>query len=91
MSFDVASSIAFGAAYLGFGIGAWTLKPWAWVLGVVVGLVSIAYGLVAILLGILRGASVLVAIFVLLFGITFNGIILFYLFTWRVKRAFGRR
>jgi hypothetical protein len=66
---------------LAFAYGAWTLKPWAWTLGVVVAGASIVLSLINVLGGDLASPIISLAI---------NGIILYYLFTPEVKRAFGR-
>ena len=68
---------------LAFGYGAWFLKPWAWTLGVAV-----------------EGFSVLVAFvnwiggnsdfFGFLISAAIAGVILYYLFSAEIKRAFGR-
>jgi hypothetical protein len=67
---------------LGFGFGAWNLKPWAWTLGVATEVGAIIFSLLAAAgWGTLRGqaGALLVA-----------GVILFYLTTPEVKRAFGK-
>jgi len=75
-------ALAEGALSLAFGVGAWTLQPWAWTLGVV------AYGISAIL--------VIVSLFLfgftpsLIINLAITGIILYYLFTPDVKRAFNK-
>jgi hypothetical protein len=67
---------------LGFGLGAWRLKPWAWTLGVANYAGSLVWSLLAALgFSTLRNqmGSIVVA-----------GAILLYLTTPDVKRAFGR-
>ena len=67
---------------LGFGFGAWNLKPWAWSLGVATYAGSLVWSLLAALgFSTLRAqtGSIVVA-----------GAILLYLTTPDVKRAFGR-
>lgn len=83
------ATIVFGVLALGisvlnlvFAFGAWNLKPWAWILGVVLEgasiIISLANGLSSNNLG---GQVISIAI---------SGIILYYLMTPEVKRAFGR-
>jgi hypothetical protein len=67
---------------LGFGYGAWNLRPWAWTLGTATYGATLVWSLlVALGPGSLRGqaSSIIVA-----------AAILFYLTTPEVKRAFGR-
>jgi uncharacterized membrane protein (DUF2068 family) len=68
---------------LAFGIGAWTLKPWAWMLGIVSQAVSIIINLIQLLAGN-------TSLFSALLNIVIAGVILYYLNTPEVKRAFGR-
>lgn len=70
------------ALSLGFGFGAWNLKPWAWVLGVA----SQGLSVLIAIINIVSGAD----FFSQLFGLVIAGAILYYLFTPGVKRAFGR-
>ncbi|HLF25931.1 MAG TPA: hypothetical protein VJG32_06320 [Anaerolineae bacterium] len=67
---------------LAFAYGAWNLKPWAWTLGVVAQGIS----LVLAVINILQGADISGQII----SIAIAGIILYYLMTPEVKRAFGR-
>jgi hypothetical protein len=71
-------------ADLAFAYGAWGLKPWAWMLGIV-----------------LQGVSILVALINwvgssngsfgnFLFSAVISGVIIYYLLTPDVKRAFGK-
>jgi hypothetical protein len=69
-------------AQLAFAYGAWTLQPWAWTLGVVL------YG-INIVLSIVTGLS-LNGLGSQIFSIVISGIIIYYLMTPEVKRAFGR-
>lgn len=66
---------------LAFGVGAWTLQPWAWMLGVVSQGLSIIVGLWN-LVSNNAGSGII--------GIIIAGVILYYLMTPEVKRAFGR-
>ncbi len=71
-----------GLFTLGFSYGAWKLKGWAWAIGVATQWAAIIWsGLVILGPGVLRGqlGHLLVA-----------GVVLFYLYTPEVKRAFGR-
>jgi hypothetical protein len=67
---------------LAFGVGAWTLQPWAWTLGVIAEGLSLLGSLVQILNGHSIGSQIL--------GIVISGLILYYLFTPTVKEAFGK-
>jgi hypothetical protein len=63
--------------------GFWTLRPWAWPLGVVLELVNIGVAIAQVILGYASIFSVAISVVV-------AGIILYYLNTPTVKRAFGR-
>jgi uncharacterized membrane protein (DUF2068 family) len=67
---------------LAFGIGAWTLQPWAWTLGVIAQGLSLLGSVAQILNGHGIGSQ--------LFSILIAGLILYYLFTPTVKEAFGK-
>jgi len=67
---------------LAFGIGAWTLKPWAWTLGGIAGGVSLVIAVVAIIGGSSIGGQIV--------SIVIAAAILYYLMTPAVKQAFGR-
>jgi hypothetical protein len=71
-----------GAVNLAFGIGAWTLKPWAWTLGVA----AQGLSLLVVVLNVVGGSPIGGQIV----SIVISGIILYYLFTPTVKQAFGR-
>ncbi len=75
--------LALAVVELAFGIGAWTLKPWAWTLGLIVAVVGIVFGLVG-LVGFREG------FFSVLLRVVIYGVILYYLMTPEVKKAFGR-
>ena len=67
---------------LGFGYGAWALKSWAWTVGVATQIASIVWtALVVLGPGTLRGH---------LWGFLVPGVVLYYLKTPEVKRAFGK-
>jgi hypothetical protein len=67
---------------IAFGAGALSLKPWAWTLGVAVQVVSMVLALLYVLLGANAGGQLL--------SIVPAAIILVYLFTPGVRRAFGK-
>jgi hypothetical protein len=66
---------------LAFGVGAWTLQPWAWLLGVISQGISVVLGLWNIVTGNAGGGII---------SIIIAGVIVYYLMTPEVKRAFGR-
>jgi hypothetical protein len=67
---------------LAFGIGAWTLKPWAWTLGIIAEGLSLVIAVVAIISGSSIGGQIV--------SIVIAAAILYYLMTPTVKQAFGR-
>jgi hypothetical protein len=66
-----------------FGIGAWTLKPWAWMLGLVLQGLNVVIALVSIVAGWSTFGSQII-------GLAINAVIIYYLMTPDVKKAFGR-
>ena len=76
-------ALAFAVAYLVFGFGAWTLKPWAWMLGMVLSGLNIVFQLVAVIAGWSTLGGVLISVVI-------SGVIIYYLLTPEVKKAFGR-
>jgi hypothetical protein len=66
-----------------FGIGAWTLKPWAWMLGLVLQGINVVIALVSIVAGWSTFGSQII-------GLVINAVIIYYLMTPDVKKAFGR-
>jgi hypothetical protein len=66
-----------------FGIGAWTLKPWAWMLGLVLQGINVVIALVSIVAGWSTFGSQII-------GLAINAVIIYYLMTPDVKKAFGR-
>lgn len=77
-------TLVISVADLAFAYGAWGLKPWAWMLGIV-----------------LQGASIFMALInwvgsssgnfgSFLFSAAISGVIIYYLLTPEVKRAFGK-
>jgi hypothetical protein len=75
-------TLVLAVLYFAFAYGAWTLKPWAWTLGIVSQVVSIVLSI----LSILGGQSVTSQ----LIGLVISLVILYYLDTPDVRRAFGR-
>lgn len=67
---------------LAFAYGAWTLKPWAWMLGIGIEAASIVLAAI----NVIGGASPTSQII----GVAIAAIIIYYLMTPDVKRAFGR-
>jgi len=65
-----------------FAYGAWNLRPWAWTLGVVTNAITVAWSLLVVLgPGLLRER---------LGTIIVSMVILYYLTTPQIKKAFGR-
>jgi hypothetical protein len=75
--------LALAIVEIAFGIGAWTLKPWAWTLGLIVVGVGIIFALVD-LVAFRQG------FFGVLIRLVIYGVIAYYLMTPEVKKAFGR-
>lgn len=75
-------TIIVGLLMLVFAYGAWTLRPWAWMVGVICQVLS----LLTVLSNLAAGAAFATQIT----SIAIPLIILYYLFTQDVKRAFGR-
>jgi hypothetical protein len=76
-------ALALGVLYLAFAYGAWGLKPWAWTLGIAGQILSLVLSVLRIVTG---NASITSEII----GIAIALIILYYLDTPDVRRAFGR-
>jgi len=68
---------------LAFGIGAWTLRPWAWTIGVAIEAISVAFSIISVILGWNNISGVIISIII-------AAVILYYLYTPGVKAAFGR-
>lgn len=75
-------TLAMSIGWFAFGIGAWTLKPWAWMLGLVLVGISIVVALVTVISGGDFGSQII--------GLVIDAVIVYYLMTPEVKRAFGR-
>jgi uncharacterized membrane protein (DUF2068 family) len=67
-------------ASLAFAYGAWTLQPWAWMLGLVIQGVNVILAIISLIRGDFSSiVSLIIA-----------GIIIYYLMTPEIKRAFGQ-
>jgi hypothetical protein len=75
--------LALSVGWIAFGIGAWTLKPWAWMLGLVLVGISIVLAIVSIIAGWSTIGSQII-------GVAIDAVIVYYLMTPDVKKAFGR-
>jgi hypothetical protein len=75
-------TLAMAIGWIAFGIGAWTLKPWAWMLGLVLVGVSIVVALVTAVTTRDLGGQII--------GLAIDAVIVYYLMTPEVKKAFGR-
>jgi hypothetical protein len=69
-------------ASLAFAYGAWTLQPWAWMLGIGLEAISIILAIVIGLATNTLGSQII--------GIIISGVIIYYLMTPDVKKAFGQ-
>jgi hypothetical protein len=82
--------LAIGALYIGFSVGAWQLRTWAWPLGMAAGSLAIIVNGVRLLYNLfafIKGdpvSGIVGPILALIVG----GIILYYLFSDSVQRAF---
>jgi uncharacterized membrane protein YjjP (DUF1212 family) len=82
--------LAIGALYIGFSVGAWQLRRWAWPLGMAAGSLAIIVNGVRLIYNLFAFAKgepvsgVVGPILALIVG----GIILYYLFSDSVQRAF---
>ncbi|MGA7731810.1 MAG: hypothetical protein WCD37_11135 [Chloroflexia bacterium] len=77
-------SLITSLAYLAFAYGAWTLQPWAWMLGL--GIAGLVILLQILYLFLIPGYSIVNVII----GAIIPAIIIYYLMTPDVKRAFGQ-
>ena len=75
-------ALAMAVGWIAFGIGAWTLKPWAWMLGLILVGVSIVIALVTVLTSGDFGSQII--------GLAIDAVMVYYLMTPEVKQAFGR-
>ena len=76
-------AVVFAVADLVFGFGAWTLKPWAWMLGMVLFGLNVVFQLVSVIAGWATFGGVIISLAI-------AGVIIYYLLTPDVKKAFGR-
>jgi hypothetical protein len=76
-------ALVLGALDIVWGIGALRLRPWAWTLGIALGVLNVLSSILNIVLG--RGLQVSDYV-----GIIIAILIIVYLFTPRVRQAFGR-
>ncbi len=74
--------VALAVVSLALAYGFWTLKPWAWQLGIVLEVVNVAVSVLQVIFGGAGFASILGTLVV-------AGIILWYLNTPDVRKAFG--
>jgi hypothetical protein len=77
-------SLVTSLAYLAFAYGAWTLQPWAWMLGLAIAGLQILLQILYLFL--IPGYSIVNVII----GALIPAIIIYYLMTPDVKRAFGQ-
>jgi len=77
-------SLVTSLAYLAFAYGAWTLQPWAWMLGLAIAGLQILIQILYLFL--IPGYSIVNVIV----GALIPAIIIYYLMTPDVKRAFGQ-
>ncbi len=75
--------LAFAVIEIAFGIGSWTLKPWAWTLGLIV----VGVGIIFAIVDLVAFRS---GFFGVLIRLVIYGAIAYYLMTPEVKKAFGR-
>ena len=75
--------IVLGGAELALAFGAWTLAPWAWLLGIGLMVASLVITILQIVLGYQSITGSII-------GIAINLIILYYLDTPDIRRAFGK-
>ena len=75
-------ALAMAVGWIAFGIGAWTLKPWAWMLGLILVGVSIVVALVTVLTSGDFGSQII--------NLAIDAVMVYYLMTPEVKQAFGR-
>lgn len=67
---------------LAFAYGAWSLQPWAWMLGIGLQAANILFSILAGILNNSLGSQIL--------SIIISGIIIYYLMTPPIKKAFGQ-
>jgi hypothetical protein len=78
-----AVALVLGVLDIVWGIGALRLSPWAWMLGIALGVLNILSSALNLVLGRTLGAGDYISIVIAV-------LIIVYLFTPRVRQAFGR-
>lgn len=76
-------ALVLAVAQLAFAYGAWTLQPWAWMLGIGLQGLSILLNILYVILGWSNIGSIIVSVII-------SGIIIYYLMTPEIKKAFGQ-
>jgi hypothetical protein len=79
--------LLFAALYVATGIGLWTLKPWGRVLTIILVLLSLLFSVLRLLGSMMHFAIPLVIWNIIVCSV--DVLILWYMFTPEVKRAFG--
>lgn len=77
-------SLVLSVAYIAFAYGAWSLQPWAWMIGVAIAGVGVLLQILYLFL--IPGYNIINV----LIGVILPGIILYYLMTPEIKKAFGQ-
>ena len=79
-----AISLVLSIAYIAFAYGAWSLQPWAWMVGVAIAAIGVLLQILYLFL--IPGYSIINVVI----GVILPAIILYYLMTPDIKRAFGQ-
>jgi hypothetical protein len=74
--------LVIGVAELALAYGFWNLRPWAWQYGLLLAVLSVVLNVIELVLGYTSFTSVIVSLVI-------SGIIVYYLNTPDVRRAFG--
>lgn len=74
--------LAIGLAELYFAYGAWTLQTWAWRIGILLQVINVVWAVIEVVTGYAQISGVIVSVVV-------SAIILWYLNSADVRRAFG--
>ena len=74
--------LVLGVAELALAYGFWNLRPWAWQYGLLLAVLSVVLNVIELVLGYTTFTSVIVSLVI-------SGIIVYYLNTPEVRRAFG--
>ncbi len=75
-------AIVIALGQLAFAYGAWTLQPWAWMLGIGLQAANIVFSIIAGIANNNLGGQIV--------SIIISGIIIYYLMTPPIQKAFGR-